>query len=372
VVHVVTRYLRGGSEKRIGDMIRALPEAEHHVIVGRGSDVALAERELPDALIVPVRSFVREVHPLGDARTLVGLVAVIRAVDPDLVVTHQSKGGVLGRVAAWATGRPSVHSLSMASFGPGYRSWEDRVFRLVERSLAPVTSRFAASGDDLRQRFISLGVPGNKIRVVRSGVRLPGVADRAGAIHEESVRERPTLLYLGSLDERKNVLALVPFLEGVIATASVRPRLVVAGEGPLSSALAARVRAAGLEADVEMLGFVTNPYAHIRSATSMVLLSHAEGLPQVLVQAAAVGTPFVSYDVDGARELIALGARGLVVPMDDLDGAVVAAGKTLSEPRRATPIDVSPWLPERILWEHRSVLLEALGIPVRRTDRVVA
>jgi glycosyltransferase involved in cell wall biosynthesis len=110
-----------------------------------------------------------------------------------------------------------------------------------------------------------------------------------------------------------------------------------------------------------MAGFVADPYAYIGRATSMVLLSHAEGLPQVLVQAAAVGTPFVSSDVDGARELVAMGARGAVTPVDDPDAAARAVVGILADPRRATPIDTSAWRLERILRDHRTVLIEALG-----------
>lgn len=364
VLHVVTRYLRGGSEKRIGDIVRSLPEGEHHVVVGGGSDLDLAKCELSEARIIPVPSLVREIDPIRDMQTVIRLLRLVRSIDADLVVTHQSKGGVVGRVAAWAAARPAVHSLSMASFGPGYPAWQDRIFRVIERRLAVVTSRFVASGEDLRRRFVALGVAPRKVRVVRSGLALPGDGEIRGP------RERPMLLYLGSLDERKNVLALVPFLERVCERTSVRPRLVVAGEGPLAPRLLVEIRRAGLELDVEMLGFVPDPYELIRRASSMVLLSLAEGLPQVLVQAAAVGTPFVSYDVDGARELVALGARGSIVPVGDVDGAAEAATAVLRDPWRPPSIDVDPWRPEAILAGHRAVLLEALGSPHLAPRRV--
>jgi len=355
VVHVVTRYLRGGSEKRIRDMIAALPEAEHHVVVGAGSDLDLARHELDGARVVVMPTLVREIQPVRDVVATFALVAMIRRLDADLVVTHQSKGGVVGRVAAFATARPAVHSLSMASFGAGYGRLEDRLFRTVERRLAPLTSRFVASGGDLRGRFVDLGIPAGKIRVVRSGVRLPEGAERDERIGA------PTLLYLGSLDERKNVLGLVPFLRRAIELAPVRPRLLVAGEGPLRGTLEDAVREAGLERDVELLGYVRDPERLIRTATCMVLLSRAEGLPQVLVQAAAVGTPFVSSDVDGARELVAMGARGIVVPIGDEDGAARAAAAILADPGPAPPIDTSAWRIERILRDHRTILVEALG-----------
>ncbi|HYF11627.1 MAG TPA: glycosyltransferase [Actinomycetota bacterium] len=352
---MVTRYLRGGSEQRVRDMMAALPEAEHHVLVGAGSELDLARRDLAGARVTAVPSLIRDLHPVRDVFATLAIAAAIRRVDADLVVTHQSKGGVVGRVAAFATARPVVHSLSMASFGDGYGRLEDRVFRWVERRLAPLTSRFVASGEDLRRRFVAIGVPAGKVRVVRSGVRLPE------PLAVEIRATEPTLLYLGSLDERKNVLALIPFLRRVVELSSTRPRLRIAGEGPLRDALERGFRAAGLEADVELLGYVRDPDALIRSASCMVLLSRVEGLPQVLVQAAAVGTPFVSSDVDGARELVAMGARGTVVPLGDHEAAARAVAGILNDPRRAEPIETSAWRTERILRDHRTVLIESLG-----------
>jgi glycosyltransferase involved in cell wall biosynthesis len=336
-------------------MIAALPEAQHHVLVGAGSELDLARRELDGARVTVVPSLIRELHPVRDVVATLAIAAAIRRVNADVVVTHQSKGGVVGRVAAFVTARPAVHSLSMASFGDGYGRLEDRVFRAVERRLAPITSRFVASGDDLRRRFVAVGVPAGKIRVVRSGLRLPE------PLVDDMRPTAPTLLYLGSLDRRKNVLSLIPFLERTVELSSVRPRLLVAGEGPLRDVLERGFRAAGLDADVELLGYVRDPDALIRSASCMVLLSSVEGLPQVLVQAAAVGTPFVSTDVDGARELVEMGARGTVVPVGEHEAAARAAVGILSDPRRATPIETSAWRTERILRDHRTVLIEALG-----------
>jgi glycosyltransferase involved in cell wall biosynthesis len=355
ILHVATRYLRGGSEKRIRDMVHALPEAEHHVAVGGGSDLELARRELDEATVLLLPSLVREVDPVRDLPTILRMVRLIRRLDADLVITHQSKAGVIGRAAAWAAARPVVHSLSMASFGPGYPAWQDRAFRVIERRLAGVTSRFVASGDDLRRRFAALGVPAGKLRVVRSGLALP----------ERDPTPVPartaTIAYVGSLDERKNVRSLVPLLQAVAARIGPDVRLHVAGEGPSRGALEDDVRAARLEDRVRVLGYVADPYTVIREASVIVLLSSAEGLPQVLVQAAAIGTPFVSYAVDGARELLELGARGAVVPIGDLANAARAVAALVRGSERGAPIDLGPWRRERILADHRAVLLEALA-----------
>lgn len=369
ILHVVTRYLRGGSEQRVRDIIAAFGEADHHVVLGSESEPAAARRDLEPKHLMVLRSLVRQPSPVNDADTLWRLVRLLRRSSFDLLITHQSKAGVLGRTAAWIDGRvPVIHSLSMASFGPGYGIWQDRLFRSIERKLERVTSAYAVVGDDLALRYASIGVPRDKLVVVRSGVRFPDEIRSDAARRKASVLyhlpfDRPWLLYLGSLEPRKRVLELVPLLHEVItlAPSQSRPFLVVAGEGPLARRLAEDLVANGLAPDSKVLGYVERPGALIASAAALVLLSEAEGISQVLIQAASVGTPFVAYDVDGAGELIDLGAVGSAVPLGEVHAAAEAVARHLEHPSDPTPIlDLTAWAPEQIAEGYRSLIDDVL------------
>ena len=120
---------------------------------------------------------------------------------------------------------------------------------------------------------------------------------------------------------------------------------------------------AGLAADVALLGFVKPVEPLLWRADALVLLSNAEGLPQVLIQAAAAGLPFVTYDVDGGREVVALGAVGQVVPLGDVEAAADGARpQLLAAPEPAhRRVDVSSWDPTVIAASYRSVVADVLG-----------
>lgn len=365
VLHVVTRYLRGGSERRVRDMARSVPEAEHHLVLGGGSDADRAAKEIEPTLLTVLPSLVRQPDPWRDAVTVRRLVRLIRERGYDLVVTHQSKAGVLGRTAAWRCGVPAVHSLSMANFGPGYPAWQSLLFRSIESGLARATAAYAVVGNDLSLRYARIGVPADKLHVVRSGVPLPPPGEpvfaRAGVRRALGLpNDRPLILYLGSLEPRKNVLDL-PRLLGRVVSSDVAPRpfLVVAGEGPLARPLQEALSSAGLAGDARLLGYVPDPLPLVSAADVLVLLSSAEGVPQVLVQAAAAGTRFVAYAVDGVRELLHLGADGVGVPLGDLDAAVsatLAAVRSDRAPARPTSIDLSSWTSEAITEGYRRVI----------------
>jgi glycosyltransferase involved in cell wall biosynthesis len=98
----------------------------------------------------------------------------------------------------------------------------------------------------------------------------------------------------------------------------------------------------------------------MRASDTLILLSSVEGLPQVLVQAAAVDTPFVAFDVDGVREVLALGAQGTVVELGDVDAAVQAVTEQLARPAAHAELNLESWSPERIRGAYRSLLKEVL------------
>ena len=153
VLHLATRYQRGGSEQRLRDLIAALPDADHEVIVGADSDLELARTHF-DCPVAIEPHLMRAPRPDSDLRAVVAIRKRLRVTKADLLVTHQSKAGVVGRVAARVTGRvPVIHSLSMASFGPGYGAVETTMYRTIERVLAPLTARYVVVGADLARRF---------------------------------------------------------------------------------------------------------------------------------------------------------------------------------------------------------------------------
>jgi glycosyltransferase involved in cell wall biosynthesis len=364
VLHVVTRYLRGGSEARIRDIVRSFQEADHHLVVGADSDAELVQAQVA-ATVTVMKSLVREPSPWNDAATVVKLARLLKRQGFHLVVTHQSKAGVLGRVAArLAGGPPAVHSLSMANFGPGYRKWEDLLFRVIEARLERVTAAYVVVGYDLAGRYGDIGVPQDKLHVVRSGLRLPMIdgerGDRDPLLQRLGLPDhRPLVLHLGSLEPRKNVLDLGRYLRHLLSfDSATRPFLVVAGEGPLASALMTMFRREELMDDAALVGFVDEPGPLIAAADAMILLSRAEGVPQVLVQAAAAATPFVAYDVDGVRELVGLGADGTVVPLGDVAAAAEATAHIIGRgaERTGASIDLTSWSTEVIDAEYRRVM----------------
>jgi glycosyltransferase involved in cell wall biosynthesis len=383
-LHVCTRFQRGGSERRLGDIVRALPELRHHVLLGAESDLELARHQTGAERVWVLPTLVRRVDPARDLVSLVSLWRLLRRRDYSVVVTHQSKAGVLARLAAGVVGdQPAVHSLSMASFGPGYGRLENWVFPRLERALGSRTSAFCVVGDDLSGRFTAIGVPRDRMHVVRSGIPLPArlrARDEARRLLDArhgTVPGRRLVCCVGSLEPRKNPLLLPQLLRDLRDGSADPPDLLVVGDGPERDHLTAELSARGLADHAVLTGHLADP-DHVqdvfRGVDLVVLLSEAEGLPQVLVQSAAAGTPFVAFDVEGVREILALGARGSTVPLGRLDGVVDAARRWLragpvgGEPR----VDLSSWSAESIAASYRAAFGRVLGMVPEPTRELLS
>lgn len=328
---VVTRFARGGSERRLLDAVDALDTVDHIVVVGHGSNPDRVRSDLAGCEVHWCTDLRREISPPHDLKALVWLVSRLRVWKPELVMTHQSKAGQLARVAGALTGAVVVHSASMATFGPGYSRGQDLLYRGVERATSPLVDSYVCVGHDLARRLAEGGLPANRIDVVRSSIEERHLDRRADSDDAEDLRgsvglsaEGLLIGYVGSLEQRKGVRELPEILRRVHDESPGGAGLVIAGDGPLSGPLQDAFRLDGLEDRVAMLGHVDDVGSVIRAVDVIVLPSSAEGLPQVLVQAIAWDTPFVAYAVDGVEELLGLGAAGAVVPLGDVQALATA------------------------------------------------
>ncbi|RMG72474.1 MAG: glycosyltransferase [Chloroflexi bacterium] len=143
----------------------------------------------------------------------------------------------------------------------------------------------------------------------------------------------PLILAAGRLTYQKDFETLIRSFS--IVRRKFRARLVIIGEGDDRNKLESLVADLGLKNDVLLPGFIKNPYALMAKATAFVLSSRWEGLPTVLIEALALGTPIVSTDCpSGPREVLRNGDFGLLVPVGDPQAMATAILTVLDAPER--------------------------------------
>jgi len=283
------------------------------------------------------------VHSFDKTRTvscLVPLAKYFQAAKPEVLLSvsfHANCVALLARAYARAGSIPLVISehinLSQAlgTLGLGKRF----VMRVLVRTLYPrADARIAVSrgAADTMARYA--GVLPQKVDVLYNPVALADVAEasRAEIFHPWFIaKEIPVLAAVGRLDAQKDYPTLLRACKDLMLSRPVR--LIVCGDGPLRDSLSAYAHELGIADSVHFLGFVKNPFPYIRLCDAFVLSSAFEGLPTVLIEALAVGTPIMSTDCpDGPREILAGGRYGKLVPVGDHRALSLAIEETLEHP----------------------------------------
>jgi glycosyltransferase involved in cell wall biosynthesis len=216
--------------------------------------------------------------------------------------------------------------------------------RCVRRVLEAADAVVAVSRD-LAEALAGLGIPAAKVHVIPRGVDAGAFApgDRPGARRRLGIPDgAPVLLWVGRLVAVKGLDVLLRAC-GRLRDRGVAFRLYLVGDGPLRRPLEAQARSEGLGPAVAFVG----PVAHddlpdwYRAADLTVLPSRSEGVPNVLRESLACGTPFVASRVGGVPELAAGGAGELVEPGDP-EALAAALAAALARPARVDGAAGSP------------------------------
>lgn len=293
-----------------------------------------------------------QLHELGGRMTLPSiplLSAYLRRRRPAAIVSALNSANVAAIVAARLARFPgrvvvTVHN-DLGRTLEHTRSRRVRVLPYLMRwtfprahAIVAVSAGVADSVHDV------LGLPRTSIDVIANPVFTRDLLTRGATPPDHpwfASDAPPVVVGVGRLTEQKR------FHDLIDAFARVRERrvcrLIILGEGRLRPALEERVRNLGLEGDAALPGFVSDPYPYLRHAAAFVLSSGWEGLPTVLIEALALGTPVVATDCrSGPAEILDGGRLGALVPVGDVFALARAIERALdgSGPQCARPDDV--------------------------------
>ncbi len=260
---------------------------------------------------------------MTDLRTLLGLRDLVRRVKPDLVHTHSTKAGLLGRWAAALAGVPAVHTAHSWSFSDGVSSSRRALAVPVEAVTARLTRRIIAVSDADREVAERWHVArGERVTVVHNGVA--DVPERA----EPDAAGPPTLAMVARLAPPKDHALLLHALGGL---KDLPWRVALVGDGPGRATIEATVARLGIADRVDLLGLRRDVPAVLARAHVGALISRQEGFPLAVLEAMRAGLPVIASDVGGAREAVTA-ETGLLVARDDEAGLRDALRRVLSTP----------------------------------------
>lgn len=353
ILHMITRFLRSGGSER--DLMALMDWERRHghevwLAVGRDSDLS----EIPQGVNVrPVESLVRSVSPIQDLKAWRDLRRLVRELKPDVVHTHQSKAGILGRLAARGRAAAIVHTVVIQSFGDAYSRPASAAFVLAERYCTRFTNVVVSVGEELCERYLHAGIGRREqYEIVRSPINLDAFISARSTPDDERNAYRARLgvspgeqllVAVGTLEPRKRPRLIVQQLAPLLRENTV---LALAGEGSERQTLETLIGSLGLGDRVRLLGHISDVPLLLGSADIYVHAATVEGVPQTILQAIAAGVPIVATDTVGLREIE--DAPVTIVPSDG-STLVDAVAVVLREPPEPVMVAaMKAWRPEDV------------------------
>lgn len=325
ICHVITRLIQGGAQENTVYTAQGQAELGHEVTLIHGPEL---NGESPfftlpkNVRLVVTPNLVRALSPVKDLKAYEDLKKFFRANSFDIIHTHSSKAGILGRLAAAEakTKAKIVHTVHGLAFDEFQNAIKNKIYIAAEKKAARVSDAVITVCDAMRDQALQAGVGYKELyHTVRSGSDLTAFQKapkfREAAREELAIKDDELLLVsVARLFPQKGV-------EEFLRAARYLPdnvKLLLIGGGPLKMKME-KYAASNLPGRVIFQGEVPpqNIPFLLSAGDLLVHASYREGLARVLVQAMAAGIPAVSSRAGGAAEIIVDGRNGYLFPIGD-------------------------------------------------------
>lgn len=331
IVHVITRLIVGGAQENTLLSCEGQHDLGHDVTLITGPSIgpegSLMQRaESHGYKVETIDAMRRAILPVKDFRTYRWLVQRLRELKPDIVHTHSSKAGIIGRWAAHRANVPAViHTIHGLAFTASTSRWVNSIYRLLEKQAAPITTKIVCVADAMRDQSLAAGIGRPEQYVtVHSGMDVRPFIDppvprnevrQALGLKEDHIAVG-TIARLFYMKGHEDILQIAPALCATFP----QLRWLWIGDGLLRGEFERQIAAMGLQDRFILTGLV--PPARIPELTNamdiLVHPSRREGLARALPQGALAGKPVVTYDVDGNKEALIEGETGFALPPFDV------------------------------------------------------
>lgn len=344
VLNIITRMILGGAQEYALLVVEELDKTDEFDVSlmsgtddGREGELLTRAQQTTNLIMVP--ELRRNINPIKDVIAFWKIYRLIRKGKYHIVNTHSSKAGVLGRIAAWLAGTPVIiHTLHSLVFHD-YQPWiVNRTWRIVKKICEPITDHFISVSDIITEKALAAGIgTREKYTTVYSGMELDwflhGDFDAAAVRREFGIPEdAPVAGKIARLFPLKGHDQLMDAAPEIVKRIP-NIRFFLIGDGVLYEHLEERARKAGILENFVFAGLVDRErIPEMISAMDIVVhTSLREGLPRALPQALAMGKPCVSFNIDGAPEVVINDQTGYLVEAYDSAGLTDAICRLLGD-----------------------------------------
>ncbi len=327
IVHIITRLIIGGAQENTLLSCEGQHRLGHEVTLITGPAIGpegslMQQAQSAGYRVQIIDEMRRAIHPTRDRRVYRTLVDRLKQLQPDIVHTHSSKAGIIGRWAAQKAGHGKIiHTIHGLAFTASTNRLLNHVYKILERKAAPITDKIVCVADAMRDQSLAAGVgTADQYVTVYSGMETAPFLNPP--VSRDAVRQQlriaPDHIVIGTiarlfhLKGHDDLIGIAPDLCRNFPQA----RFLWIGDGLLREKFESRLDLFNLRDRFILTGLVP-PTDIPQLSNAMDILVHPsrrEGLARALPQGALAGCPCVTYDIDGAKEAVLDGKTGFVIP----------------------------------------------------------
>jgi glycosyltransferase involved in cell wall biosynthesis len=345
ICHIITRLIVGGAQENTLLTCEGLRDLGHDVLLVSGPETGpegslWGRVESSGLRAITIDELRRAVHPVTDWRCLKALTRLLKDEGCDVVHTHSSKAGILGRMAAHRARTPLiVHTIHGMSFNRTQR-WPTRMlYRSLEQRASELTDAFVSVADAMTDQAVASGLaPRERFTTIHSGMETdkfaPDQSARKRIRAEWGVRDSDLVVgTISRLFRNKGYEQIIQAMPQMVREMDSL-QFVWVGDGKHRPLYERELTRLGLRGRVHLTGLVPPERvpALLAGVDILVHASRWEGLPRALPQALLMQVPVVSFDNDGAPEVVEPGVTGELVSFSDIEGLTTAVVRLARSP----------------------------------------
>ena len=317
IMHIVARMNVGGPAILLADLVRNLDPVEFEQFVVTGfcdpNEVDYLDSVATDIHPIRIKGLGRSISFFRDLTAFLFLVREIRRIRPQIVHTHTSKAGLLGRLAAFIA-LPSarrVHTYHGHLLHGYFGKSKSLAFIFIERILAKYTHELIAVGSKVMDDLLRVGVGSvSKFHVIHPGLHEDNIDSKEKCRVDLGLSQEKTfILFIGRLTQIKRPDRLIDVIYSIAPTSDNVHFLVVGGGELLSTT---KMEAESNSLPVSFFGWRNDVSKFLGASDIAILCSDNEGVPLSLIQAALAKLPIISTDVGSVTDLVKHGVNGYV------------------------------------------------------------
>jgi glycosyltransferase involved in cell wall biosynthesis len=372
VLHIIARMNVGGPAFLIKELLTQTDNSKFESYLATGycdiNEIDYLEQENISKNVFRITGLGRRVNLFSDLLAFFKLIKLIQELKPDIIHTHTTKAGVLGRLASVLSSKRirKVHTFHGHILFGYFNPLMTNFAKYLEKYLALISDKLIAVGTGIKKDLIRNGIGTNsKFKVIFPGLPEPVINEKKirNLKSEFSFDGKRTVIFIGRLTKIKRPDRLIEIWK-IFKANNININLLVVGDGELRPEL--ELVTNELSLPILYLGWRSDIYELISLCNIGLLTSDNEGVPLVLIQFSQMGKPVVSTNVGSVQDIVAQNENGILTSLKafDISEAIlkISNDKNLASRYGETGRSIAKDLfsIDRMIFEHENLYLDIL------------